>query len=451
MKKLLLSACALLTIFAANAQTLPNPGFENWTVTNYQEPNGWWTTNEWTVADFGIANVTKVSPGVSNDALRMETIAQGIDTLIGGITNTFGDPFNAEGGQPFSQKPTTLGGSFKYNIKMGDTGWIYVIFKKNGSAYSVDTIHITGSVSNFVVNNWALPQITASVITPDSVIVVITCSNFDGYPKAGSYLELDNLELKGPGITQNINGKFDNWTPVISTVVNDWDVSGEIDRVSATAYAGTYAIRLTSKDDGTGFVESADISTQITLAQTIDTLSGYYRYDDMGSNDTGSLRVVFLDNSQSFIDIVEYNLPQTSSGWVNFKLPLTTTMGTAASALIMFTSSKNTPGTDMANLLLDSLSIIKQVVSVNDVVGKITFSVYPNPVRDVLNISINGVVNDELKVVIRDMKGAVVFTNSYKQTPSKLVAVPVKDLAAGTYFYEVTANGASSVNKFIKN
>jgi hypothetical protein len=450
MKRLLLSACALLAIFAAKAQTLPNPGFENWTVTNYQEPNGWWTTNEWSVTDFGIANVTKVSPGVSNDAIRLETIAQGLDTILGGITNTFGDPFNAEGGQPFSQKPTTLGGSFKYNIKTGDTGWIYVIFKKNGFAYSVDTIHITGSVSNFVINNWALPQISASVIIPDSVIVVVTCSNFDGYPKAGSFLELDNLELKGPGITQNINGMFDNWTPIISTKVDDWDVSGEIDRVSATAYAGTYAIRLTSKDDGTGFVESAQISTQITLAQTIDTLSGYYRYDNMGSNDTGNLRVVFLDNTQSFIDIAEYDMPQTS-GWVNFKLPLTTSLGTAASAYMMFNSSKNTPGTDMASLLLDSLSIIKQVVDVKDVAGKTTFSVYPNPVRDVLNISINGVVKDEMKVVIRDMKGAVVFTGSYKQMPSKLVTVPVKDMVAGTYFYEVTANGTSSVDKFIKN
>lgn len=76
---------------------------------------------------------------------------------------------------------------------------------------------------------------------------------------------------------------------------------------------------------------------------------------------------------------------------------------------------------------------------------KNNFSVYPNPVNDVVNIaSLN---NSEItKVSITDINGRVV-----KEINSNVAAVSVGDLTAGIYFLKINTLEGIGTSKFVKN
>jgi|SRR5690554_223464 len=74
---------------------------------------------------------------------------------------------------------------------------------------------------------------------------------------------------------------------------------------------------------------------------------------------------------------------------------------------------------------------------------KENFSMYPNPVTDVLNItSINGLNVNEIKVM--DVTGKVV------KVQNNASSVNVADLTAGTYLIDITTNEGKATSKFIK-
>lgn len=75
---------------------------------------------------------------------------------------------------------------------------------------------------------------------------------------------------------------------------------------------------------------------------------------------------------------------------------------------------------------------------------KENFTIYPNPVVDVLNItSINELNVKEVRII--DMTGKVL--NSGKQ----LETIDVSGLASGVYLIEIESNEGSATSKFIKN
>jgi|SRR5690554_3020079 len=74
---------------------------------------------------------------------------------------------------------------------------------------------------------------------------------------------------------------------------------------------------------------------------------------------------------------------------------------------------------------------------------KENFSMYPNPVTDVLNIdSINGLSTNEIRVM--DLTGKVI------KVQNNASSVNVADLATGTYLIEITTNEGKGTSKFIK-
>jgi|SRR5690554_3460515 len=71
------------------------------------------------------------------------------------------------------------------------------------------------------------------------------------------------------------------------------------------------------------------------------------------------------------------------------------------------------------------------------------FSMYPNPVTDVLNIdSVNGLNTNEIRIM--DVTGKVV------KVQNNASSVNVADLAAGTYLIDITTNEGKATSKFIK-
>lgn len=71
------------------------------------------------------------------------------------------------------------------------------------------------------------------------------------------------------------------------------------------------------------------------------------------------------------------------------------------------------------------------------------FSMYPNPVTDVLNIdSVNGLNVNEIRIL--DMTGKVI------KVQKDASSINVADLAAGTYLIDITTNEGKATSKFIK-
>src|SRR5688572_18570915 len=130
--KLLISFFACLVSLYGNAQVIKGGAFESWNTLNYENPNDWTTSNDESAVRHGVVTVTKVS-GMTGQAIHMET------KLINGeieptyFTNSKGNPEEGEGGFPYSQKPDSMVGWYKSDVKSGDSAIILVVFKKLGN------------------------------------------------------------------------------------------------------------------------------------------------------------------------------------------------------------------------------------------------------------------------------------------------------------------------------
>ncbi len=76
---------------------------------------------------------------------------------------------------------------------------------------------------------------------------------------------------------------------------------------------------------------------------------------------------------------------------------------------------------------------------------KLTFSTYPNPAEDVLNLTIDPTLTVQ-KINVHTMAGQLVFTINQLQN-----SIPTAHLPAGIYTITVEANTGKTVKKFVKN
>lgn len=99
--------------------------------------------------------------------------------------------------------------------------------------------------------------------------------------------------------------------------------------------------------------------------------------------------------------------------------------------------------TDMYSLLIDDVAVVAEnFASVNNALAG-SFSVYPNPVKDVLNIS-NSVGAEINSVIVADINGRTV-----KQV-NAVSQIDIADLNAGVYFVNINSNEGSLTKKIVK-
>lgn len=89
----------------------------------------------------------------------------------------------------------------------------------------------------------------------------------------------------------------------------------------------------------------------------------------------------------------------------------------------------------------------ENLLNVAEVVTEATFSVYPNPAKDVINVSntMNLVVNS---IVLTDLNGRVVKSQKVNAMDAQ---VSISDLATGVYMMNVNTDQGSVTKKIIKN
>jgi hypothetical protein len=92
----------------------------------------------------------------------------------------------------------------------------------------------------------------------------------------------------------------------------------------------------------------------------------------------------------------------------------------------------------------DAASSINQLNEFN------SFNMYPNPVRDLLNIELSLSTPQAVSVEVYDMLGQRVRFEEYNQTGTgkSVLPVNVSDLASGIYTVRVSSESSNSIRKF---
>lgn len=470
MKRILLLLSTVCCAAVANAQ-LSNTGFENWSLLPYEETSAYWITSNYiTVPEYGEVTVTKVTGQGSPRAIHMETKAVGSDFAPGFITNTIGDIESGEGGQPFSVQATALNGFYRYNLPAQDTAFIIAMFKKNGAIVSSDTLKIKGTGSQLVFMPFSLP-LTLSVV-PDTVILVAVASNIlDGtyaHVQNGSWLELDNLILAGPGAPPVPNGTFEQWLSRSFETPDDWQRTTEMwdgslesnIKRSTDKHGGTYAAQLITAIDSNIALDaimpgSLSAFGMLSAAAAVDTLIGYYKYTTTGS-DIAAINCTFFKGGLPK-GSVDFPLPAVAT-YTKFALPLVNPVaGGADSVLVEFMSSGYTGGgapvvpVAGSTLLIDDIDIKAYVVGINDVKKEIAYNIYPNPAKNVLNISLKAQRSEDVHITLTDAKGSIVYTGDNRLTQGTVISIPVSQLAPGMYFYSIKGANGEVKDRFFKD
>lgn len=196
-----------LSIFALStsiAQVLPNASFDNWTSNTfpaYDEPNNWKTLNP-TSGLLGVITCYKatgadVQHGAA--ALKLVTksvagqIANGIATT--GTINTTSQSIG--GGLPYTGRPDSIGGYYKYTPVSGDNG--FVELQLLGAGGDTDTVgYVRFKTPTTAVNSYTYfsKEITYKKTTPVVKALWIISSSKDAVTHyVNSTLFVDNIKV----------------------------------------------------------------------------------------------------------------------------------------------------------------------------------------------------------------------------------------------------------------
>jgi len=198
-----------------NIEALSDGDFENWETishgnASYEEPiSGWWTSLNMLSVLGGPITLNKSTDAYSgNYSAKLETKKWGDDFIIPGLLAAgYFDPTASIGrnviqGKPFTQKPLSIKGYYKFLSVDNDSAGIYAALSRyNTTTNKRDTIAIAKQAIYNTIINWELFDIAfeykISDLIPDTIFVVFTSSlagsQFIG--NEGSTLWVDNVAL----------------------------------------------------------------------------------------------------------------------------------------------------------------------------------------------------------------------------------------------------------------
>ena len=213
MKKIVI-AFLLLAGLSMNGQTITNPGFESWTTTSSYAPDTV-PTNWWPLYCNTVKQTTDAYQGAY--ATRIQGwfacgIAPGV--MVNGQAPLDYGSF-MESGTPFTSKPSTFSGYYKYNDQgTGDSAEVTVVLKhyntltmsRDTVAYAVKALPATSGYTMFTVNiNDLMPG-----VTPDSIIIMFNSSKYymwndSTWELPALYIDRINMPETPMAITENTN------------------------------------------------------------------------------------------------------------------------------------------------------------------------------------------------------------------------------------------------------
>ena len=455
----LLALCG--SIHAQNS--VPNGNFESWTEHSFSLPTNYPYSSNSEHPTASVYPITRVN-GVSGYAVQLETTAQyGFAYCLNDIGNE-GPPNH--GGVPYSQMPTGIQCSYKYN-SLYDHGVLLVGFSKNGVNINTYMFNLDG-----VHTDWTTFQADFSPAlteTPDSVVVGFVSSNFEGTYYPGSILTLDNLSFTGVNSQPALlNGDFEQWSDVSLNTPDTWDNDFKEERVHRTtdAYEGNYAVKLETvrgekgEDEVkngqimTGYYEQGCDGNCYPLGgypynnMADDVLEFYYKYAPTG-NHPASVDFWFRkNNGNGNIQSggTGHKTLAAASQWTYAEAPVyISQLGfTPDTVVVQFSSTSGDVKTlaDVGSILLIDKVVFRSQkgLGVNNISAD-NFMVYPNPASDKVTLNVEGNATVKLYKSTGEMV-KILQPGSAKQ-------IDVSRFSSGVYILEANTTQGSVRQKLI--
>jgi len=450
-KKLML----ILAIIWSNISfaQIPNWNMESWTTTSKDIPSQWIT--------FGSA--TKVSPGQNGSyAVKLQgNISQDYSNGPGAIL--YGNPGNNngfEGGTPFTARPDSMVAYFKYSIDSGDSAWVIVILKNQGTIISSDQYEYTGSNTNGY-KRMSFKIHYYSTATPDTMFIGFTSTipNVDNgnQVNTSSWVIVDNISFVGT--TQNIpNPDFENWTSQSTYSLNGWEnkSSGSGTNVMRTTdvYAGSYAMKLQGYTQTGTNNNNGNWGPTFPVTSTPTSLKGFYKFIPQ-SGDSLDIYIGLWKNGQG-IGGGGFMSQNTINSYIPFSVPINynqTPPQTPDSATIQiqFRNGNNPRGQSIA--YIDNLSFDQYIYSgIPGAIQQIrNLTIYPNPTDVKLNVKFDLMHKEKVMIGIYDLNGCEVMklSEQYFDIGKHELNFNIEQLSSGIYFMVTQSSSSITHSKLM--
>ena len=442
MKNVYIVLISFFSISLCGQNTVPNGSFENWSTSSFDELDNYDTQPGFSLFLLGTSTTTRSSDAFNgNFSIRLETKASQSDTVPGVYTS--GD-FDTENGFPYSQRPDSLVGYYKCDVKAGDSAFLVIRFSEQDSIFSFQTISFVG-----IQNNWARFSLALDLsMNPDSMFIGATSSNLINEIgiQPGSWLMLDSLHFVGSGITQQIvNGDFENWTTKTFEEPDFWrttnSATATVGISSATrttdSHSGSNALRLETiaffDEDTIGIVTNGEFGDSMVaggqpFSIAFDTLVGYYKYSPIGL-DTAAIGLSFFRNGNLIGNASRFFTAQST--YTEFRVPFVLSQIPDTMRIDIFSSiGENIVG---STLFIDDLRLNSVNTSLDDNFDKIKqLEVYPNPTSDRLIVKFTP-LKEEMTISLIDALGRE-FLSKLISKGQEQVALDLSSLKKGNYF-----------------
>ncbi len=406
----------------------------------YCSSNGQTITDEYisNVSLGTINNTTTASSGGYGDYTSITTdLAQGSSQTIT-ITptwtgNTYNEAYSVwidynqdgdftdAGEQVWSNAPsqtTPVSGNFTIpNSAPEGATRMRVSMKYNGIPTSCESFQY-GEVEDYSVN-----------ITKDGIVVTGCTSGISSFP-----------------YNEGFENTLGNWTQSTSDDI-DWTInsSGTPSQNTgpSSATQGTYYLYVEASVNGTGYPNKQAILNSPCFDLSNESFAmisfGYHMY---GNTDMGSFILeISTDDGTTWSNIWSQTGNQGNS-WKTANVDLSSYIGSS----IQLRFNRTTGATWQADIAIDNV-VLTNDASQKDKLNQeadITFMVYPNPAKNILNILLDG-IKKETDFEIKNMLGQQVSKGKMTNT------IDVSSLREGTYFLQIVANNKVYTKPFLKN
>lgn len=264
--------------------------------------------------------------------------------------------------------------------------------------------------------------------------------------KLSSFFILPILFLPFSGIAQIPNSDFEFWEPdsIFERPVGWTTNNGEFLSFGVTkdtnSYSGNYAIRIAS---GNKNIHAAQTNFTIDFHPKI--LNAYVK---TLRNPSDSTKIeVYLFNQGVLVDSADTNIKVNNNDYFFLvSLPISINASESDSAIIKLSASDPDWWLDACYLWVDHLWFDDQVGLLNISHGN-TIKVFPNPVKEVLNISFSKKPNTLSLITLTDATGVKYLERALFQQENK---IDVTSLSSGIYFLSIKHEEVIVVKKMIK-
>lgn len=410
---------ALLFFGKVEAQSIPNPGFENWSTITFDNPEFWVTLNPLSTFPFNnpisAYQTTGADAYSGSYALKVKTIVLSNNPLPGSLPDVLGVAFagtatdisNVINGYSYSGRPDTMTFYYKYIPQSGDSGLCYVSFTRYDALldstiligdgfYPMDTL--TSNFTNAII---AIDYYNSDI--PDTASITFL-SSASSSPIPDSYLIVDEL-------------MFSDALPTVSQIEQDTLL---YDLYSVTS-AQTVSVNVVSWNDDTNLSgATVDISTNYQSGEDSLSFTSMFGITGSFSTSTGTLTLsgaATFDNYKTVLRTVKYK-----------HYSATTTTSVRKVEFMV------TDGVDDSNVASRHISVYNSTGIENISDKEYDIHVFPSPAKD--EITISGIPSGAKNAEVFDILGNRVSRQNISSQQSFILNV--KHLSSGVYFLQVS-------------